>query len=110
MADLPNSDRHDQLFDQWIFVALYQLGLVPFLSLALSYALLFFVFIGLANKKSINREYTICFFTLYLVCVSFVHGAAPIERLFSPIFYTTLAFCFSALFARQEPKEAVSTK
>ncbi|MFI8747744.1 hypothetical protein ACIGKL_21635 [Pseudomonas sp. NPDC077186] len=95
LADLPNSDRHDQLFDQWIFVVLYQLGVVAFLCVLVSYCFVFSYFFRVLGVRRVEWRTPCCFYILLLVCVAFVHGAAPIERLFSPMFYTVLAYCFS---------------
>jgi hypothetical protein len=74
-------------FDRYIFIIFLQLGIIGFLSMVTLWIMAIPKY-----KGNINREFFWISIILLIGLFGFTHGAAPTQRLFSPLFALGIAF------------------
>jgi len=84
LADF-NNDKYGLLTDQWLLVALYQLGVLGLILVIALFALPLLMTIRILGRRRGDEigHLSIAAGTLVAGFVGFSHGAAPIERLYS---------------------------
>ena len=105
VADAVLSQKHQYINDQWLLVVIYQLGVLGFFLVIAFFLLPLWMSVKVFCRRDFDEMGLLSMVAGIIVAgfIAFMHGAAPIERLFSAPMMITIAVIVVA--ARQPRKE-----